>query len=92
VSITAEVDENNQVVVKFRDKGIGIPKEILDNLFTFEGKGKRLGTENEAGVGYGLNLVRKFVNLYGGSIEVDSWTEGENKGTEVRLILKKSAI
>ena len=59
------------LVVSVSDTGKGIPKEIEDRLFqSFVTSGKRGGT------GLGLAIVKKIVDEHGGSISVQSSTEG----------------
>lgn len=64
------------------DEGIGIPKEIQDQIFD-EGPISRPGTENELGTGHGLLIVCDFIKAYGADIHVES---AENQGT--RMVMK----
>lgn len=83
VKVTTEGDE---AVVRVADTGVGIPHEMLPRIFD-------LFTQVETplshgGLGIGLALVKDFVALHGGSVQVRS--EGVAKGSEfmVRLPLK----
>lgn len=76
-----------EVILRVHDEGVGIPPEMLEYVFDAfmqEGKASDRAT---AGVGIGLTLVRKLVNLHGGSVEALS--EGRGHGSEfvVRLPL-----
>ena len=54
------------------DTGIGIPKEELENIFTeFRQVGTAL-TREFTGTGLGLNITKKFVEMHGGRIWVES--------------------
>ncbi len=70
---------NEEVIVKVKDTGIGIPKEHLDRIFerfyvVDKSRSKKLG-----GTGLGLSIVKHIVLLHNGKIDVKS-TPG--KGTE----------
>lgn len=63
--------ENLVLVIRVRDTGPGIPKEIEGRLFqSFVTAGKRGGT------GLGLAIVRKIAEEHGGSVTVSSSPEG----------------
>lgn len=57
----------NDVVVQVEDQGVGIPPEVLANLFQF---GR--STKGERGNGIGLWAVKRLVTRHGGSIDVVS--------------------
>jgi len=72
------------------DPGIGIPKETLKRLFDLTSATSRPGTEGEEGTGFGMPLIKSFVEHYGGKIEVESKEQGdgaENHGTTIRIWL-----
>lgn len=67
------IDENaGEVVISFSDTGIGIKEEDRENLFSEFVRIKNEKTKNITGSGLGLSIVRKVVELYNGSIAVDS--------------------
>ncbi|MCR9144984.1 MAG: hybrid sensor histidine kinase/response regulator [bacterium] len=79
------------IVLSIVDQGIGMPPEILEHLFEPGKNTTRPGTDEEAGTGFGMPLVRRFVQAYGGSIEVSSRDQElhpKDSGTEVRLRLQ----
>jgi PAS domain S-box-containing protein len=83
VKVTTEADE---AVVRVTDTGVGIPHEMLPRIFDlFTQVETRL---SHGGLGIGLALVKDFVALHGGSVQVRS--EGVGKGSEfmVRLPLE----
>ena len=71
---------DNQVYLKIKDEGIGIPRSMIPDLFNKYVKTTRLGTNNEKGTGFGLPLVKTYMNFYGGDIFVESWEEKDNLG------------
>jgi len=79
--------ENSTVKVSIRDEGIGMEKEMQRNIFSIIGKQSRVGTSGEVGTGFGLPIVKNFLQKYGATIEVSSKTkkdvvEDETTGTE----------
>jgi signal transduction histidine kinase len=66
----------NNVEVCIKDNGVGIPPDILKDLFQFEQYQSTPGTQNEAGTGLGLNLCKEFVAKHGGEIWVESQEAG----------------
>jgi signal transduction histidine kinase/CheY-like chemotaxis protein len=77
--------DRNMVAVRVRDTGIGIPPNMLQRIFEpFLQVNAKNGS---GGLGIGLSLTKRLVELHDGSIEARS--DGENKGSEfvVRLPL-----
>jgi two-component system, sensor histidine kinase and response regulator len=62
--------ENNQLIFKISDYGIGIPEADQVNLFASFQRASNVGTI--AGTGLGLAIVKKCVDLQKGTIHVDS--------------------
>jgi CheY-like chemotaxis protein len=76
--------EGEQVEVRVRDTGIGIPADRLQDVFEMFTQVAGHG-QTQGGLGLGLTLARRLVELHGGTIEAHS--EGEGRGSEfvVRL-------
>ncbi len=72
-SITVNsVSSNNDVQISVSDTGIGIPKEFHEKIFDpFEQVDSALNRKYE-GTGLGLALVKKFVEMHGGRVWVES--------------------
>ncbi len=83
------IQENDQVIVKIADTGVGISEENMKKLFTDRGQITTLGTNNEKGSGLGLLLAQSFVEQNGGKIKVES-TPGE--GTTLTLTFPKAEL
>ena len=77
--------ETNEVVVSIRDTGIGIAPEMLSNIFEMFSQIENASSHLRSGLGIGLNVVKKLVEMHGGSIE--AFSAGENKGSEFILRL-----
>jgi signal transduction histidine kinase len=66
------------------DYGVGIPENILRNIFRIDSRTRQPGTANENGTGLGLILCREFIERNGGRI----WLESEaGIGTTVSFTL-----
>ncbi len=82
---------NDRVLLSIKDFGIGIPEFLLNNIFDFNKPTTREGTSGETGTGYGMPLVKKFITVYGGDIQVRSREKLNEKsndhGTEILLTL-----
>ncbi|MCX5644572.1 MAG: PAS domain S-box protein [Phycisphaerae bacterium] len=76
-----------QLVIKVRDTGYGIPKEDLPKLFNQFFRVQRPGKEIK-GTGLGLAIISKIVTGHGGRIEVESELE---KGTTFTVLLPLTA-
>ena len=81
------------VRLQVRDHGIGIPADMLVNLFDVTKSTSRLGTGGEKGTGFGMPLVKKFVELFGGAIRVESRDEAlhpDDSGTEFTIDFRRA--
>jgi hypothetical protein len=72
--ITIDSSEN-EVFLIFTDTGIGISEADRENLFREFMRVKNERTKNISGSGLGLSIVRKVIELYHGTIKVDSTPE-----------------
>ena len=78
ISVSAKATENKSVEISVKDSGIGMSREMVDDLFRLDAKTNRKGTEDEPSTGLGLLLCKEFVEKHGGKIWVES---EEGKGT-----------
>ncbi len=74
----------NNVVIEFEDTGIGMNKEVLNEIFTPFFQAEMDITRHYPGVGMGLTLVKKLVELNGGKLEVASIP---GKGTKFSVVI-----
>ncbi len=69
-------DDAEWIYISIKDNGVGIPPEDIDHVFEKFYRVKNDASHSIKGTGLGLYLVRYFVELHGGTIEVKS-TLGE---------------
>ncbi len=74
VNVSA-IDDGNYIVCSVQDKGIGMPPNVLNSLFTKFYRSHR-SRENVSGTGLGLYISRAIIQSHGGQIKVLS-REGE---------------
>jgi signal transduction histidine kinase/DNA-binding response OmpR family regulator len=84
IDLTATPDRGSVVVV-IRDNGIGIEPQFLPYVFDVFTQGYRGLDRSQGGLGVGLAVVRRLVELHQGEVSVSS--TGAGRGTEVRVTL-----
>jgi signal transduction histidine kinase len=72
--------EGDEAVVRVRDTGVGIAPELLPHIFELFTQAEWAVGRSEGGLGIGLTLVRKLVELHGGHISAHS--AGPGQGSE----------
>lgn len=87
--ISLSVDRDGcHAVVRVRDSGVGIPCDLLPHIFELFTQGEWSPGNSQGGMGIGLALVRRLVELHGGTITATS--PGLNQGSELELRLPLS--
>jgi signal transduction histidine kinase len=74
-----------EVVLRVRDNGIGIEPESLPQMFDLFAQGERSLERSQGGLGIGLTLVRRLVEMHDGSIKAHSAGLGQGSEFVVRL-------
>jgi PAS domain S-box-containing protein len=77
--------EGDAAALRVRDTGVGIAPELLPRVFDLFVQGRRTLERSQGGLGIGLTLVRKLVELHKGSVAV--YSEGPGKGSEFVVAL-----
>jgi len=77
--------EGSDAVVRVRDTGVGIPRDMLTKVFELFTQVDRSLEKSQGGLGVGLALVKRMVELHGGRVE--AYSVGPHRGSEfvVRL-------
>jgi signal transduction histidine kinase len=89
VTVKTWCSDNNQLVITVSDSGIGIPQQMIDDLFDFSRPTTRNGTDGEQGTGFGLPIANMYIELYGAELNVESRPIEEfpnDHGTDFHII------
>jgi PAS domain S-box-containing protein len=84
ITLSAE-QQGDEVVLRVRDNGMGIAPEMLTRVFDLFAQADRALDRTQGGLGVGLTVVRRLVELHGGRIEAHS--DGIGKGAEFVVCL-----
>jgi PAS domain S-box-containing protein len=79
-----------EVVVSVRDTGIGIPAPMLPKVFDMFTQAERARDKAQGGLGIGLTLVKRLVELHGGTVEALSAGPGQGSEFVVRVPLAQA--
>lgn len=77
----------NEAVIRVRDSGVGIPVAMLPHIFDLFTQGEWSPDDSRRGMGIGLALVHRLVEMHGGGISAKSAGLGQGSEFEVRLPL-----
>jgi signal transduction histidine kinase len=77
--------QDGEALIVVRDNGIGIDEALLPRIFDLFAQGTRSLDRMQGGLGVGLTLARRLVELHGGRVEASS--EGARKGAEFRVTI-----
>ena len=77
--------EGDKIVLRLRDEGIGIAPDLLPQIFDLFTQADHSPSISQGGLGIGLTLVRRLVEMHGGTVEAHS--EGLGKGSEFAVSL-----
>ena len=72
---------HDQLRIRVKDTGIGMPPELLPKVFDFFVQGSRSLERSQGGLGIGLTLVKRLVEMHGGTVAAHS--AGAGKGSEL---------
>lgn len=87
ITVTAK-SKDDKIIVRVKDNGIGMSKEIIEKLFTPQMKTLSETRKKDKGAGIGLLLVKGFLEKNGGEIWVES-VEGEGSSFYFTLPIDK---
>lgn len=89
---TTVTEENGKQYcdIQVKDNGIGMPPKILATVFDENAKVSRKGTDSEQGTGFGMPIVKSYVEENGGSIKITSTeakeeTDSSRSGTTISI-------
>lgn len=85
-------ETEDSVDLSFQDYGVGMDQKVVTSVFEIGGVVSRPGTKNEKGTGFGMPLIRKTMQRFGGEVSLeilDEETHPERYGTILTLRFKK---
>ena len=92
IRVTVERDGQN-VIVMISDNGIGIASEMQTRIFELFAQADRSLDRSQGGLGIGLFICRRLIELHGG--EITAFSEGLGRGSVFRIqlpLLHQSAV
>lgn len=87
IDIEVAADEKH-IAITVRDHGIGIPREMLPRVFDMFTQINRSLERSQGGLGIGLSIVKRIIELHGGTVEVRS--AGHKCGSEFVVRLRRT--
>ena len=75
----------DDAVVRVKDHGVGIPASLLPRIFDLFVQGEHALARSQGGLGIGLTLVKRLVEMHDGTVSVLS--DGDGRGSEFRIRL-----
>lgn len=84
ISITA-LEAGADVEIRVRDNGIGLDPGAKDLIFEMFAQGTGVSGRSPGGLGIGLTLAKRLVEMHGGTIEVESDGAGQGSEFTVRI-------
>ncbi|MBS0418613.1 MAG: response regulator [Proteobacteria bacterium] len=81
--------QQNLALLEVEDTGVGVPQDLLENIFEMFFQGANTQAEGGAGLGIGLTLAKTLVELHGGQITARSGGAHQGSTFEIRLPLAR---
>jgi PAS domain S-box-containing protein len=82
--------QGDEAIIRVRDPGIGIAADVLPHVFSLFVQADNSLARTRGGLGIGLNVVKRIVDLHRGHVEVQSAGLGQGSEFTVRLPISRS--
>ncbi len=82
--------QDSEAAIRVKDTGIGIPTEMLSQVFEMFVQVDRSADRSQGGLGIGLTLVKRLVEMHDGTVEARS--DGPGRGSEFTIRLPLVAV
>ena len=90
VELAANCTHSGELVLTVTDDGIGISEEMLPRVFDLFTQGAQNPGRGQSGLGIGLALARRLVEMHGGRLDASSRGQGHGSTFTIRLPLTHS--
>ncbi len=94
-NVDPQSKSNNKIDLIISDHGTGMPEDTLSSLFRIAKIHSQTGTQGETGTGFGLSIVKKYLEQMNGSIEIQSVyapsESSQTSGTTIKVSLAKAS-
>src|SRR6185436_6874779 len=91
--ILLEVErEKDTVAIRVKDSGVGIDPELLPRIFDLFVQGDHTLARSQGGLGIGLTLVKRLVDMHGGTISAVSNGKGQGSEFQIRFPVMKGDV
>jgi signal transduction histidine kinase/CheY-like chemotaxis protein len=87
IHIETRKEPPDEAVVTITDNGLGIPQELLPQIFQLFVQSDRSLDRSQGGLGIGLSVVQRLVDMHGGRVSAYSAGPGKGSTFEIRLPL-----
>jgi signal transduction histidine kinase len=77
--------QSSEAIVSIRDTGAGIAPDALPRVFDMFHQSESVLERSTSGLGIGLTLARRLVEMHGGTIDISSGGTGQGTNVEIRL-------
>jgi signal transduction histidine kinase len=77
--------DGEQAVITISDNGTGIASELLPHIFDLFVQSKRTLDRSQGGLGIGLSVVKRLIEMHGGSVSAFSGGAGQGATFTIRL-------
>ncbi len=84
--------QGSDAVVSIADNGVGIPADMLTRVFDMFAQIDGSLEKSQGGLGIGLNIVKRLVEMLGGSITAESGGSGKGSKFVVRLPIIEASV
>jgi signal transduction histidine kinase len=84
IELSAEIVDR-EAMIRIRDEGMGISQDMLPQIFEMFRQGDASSTQSRSGLGIGLTLVKRLVEMHDGTIEARSAGVGQGSEFVLRL-------
>lgn len=95
IEITISPLDTGRIELNVTDSGVGMSEDLLSGLFSIDKPTSRRGTKGESGTGYGMMIVKSFMDRFEGDIQIKSTEKTphcKDHGTIVTLTLMESQV